>query len=125
MIHDIISIYTIGVGLETWDAYTGNAGVLVTNGTFESNLGVEVEVTVDSQYSDCRFFGNQSTLVRSFSGPHCKNVSASVTIQYIMELFRGSLGWLVGFRILQFQPEFQQMFIKCSSNIANVSYTVL
>jgi len=38
------------------DAYTGNAGVLVTNGTFEGNLVVEVEVTVDSQYiefSDC------------------------------------------------------------------------
>ena len=75
MIHDIISIYTIGVGLETWDAYTGNAGVLVTNGTFESNLGVEVEVTVDSQYSDCRFFGNQQSILSSAGNVFIQNES--------------------------------------------------
>ena len=56
----------IRVGLQTFDADTGNPVVLVAKVPFESNIGNEVMVSVDSQhieFIDGRFIGNQGTLI--------------------------------------------------------------
>ena len=54
------------IGNMKFDADTGNAVVLVSNVSFESNIGVEVVVIADSQnieFTDCRFIQNQVTLI--------------------------------------------------------------